>query len=73
MPESTYPLIGNAGVSTVPNSARICMIEAARSGVLSIEKLEAMTAVCSVGLNMIASGGATAARARGGAVGGEVR
>ena len=29
------------------------MIEAAEKGVLSIEKLEAMTAVCSVGLDMI--------------------
>lgn len=29
------------------------MIDAARSGVLTIEKLEAMTAVCSVGLDMI--------------------
>ena len=37
------------------------MIRAAREGVLSIEKLEAMTAVCSVGLDMIAIPGDTSA------------
>ena len=37
------------------------MIAAARSGVLSIEKLEAMTAVCSVGLDMIVIPGDTTA------------
>lgn len=35
------------------------MIEAARCGALSLEKLEAMTAVCSVGLDMIAIPGDT--------------
>ena len=37
------------------------MIDAAVSGVLSIEKLEAMTAVCSVGLDMIVIPGDTPA------------
>ena len=37
------------------------MIAAARSGVLTLEKLEAMTAVCSVGLDMIAVPGDTEA------------
>lgn len=37
------------------------MIAAARSGALSIEKLEAMTAVCSVGLDMIVIPGDTTA------------
>jgi uncharacterized protein (UPF0210 family) len=37
------------------------MIAAARSGALTIEKLEAMTAVCSVGLDMIAVPGDTTA------------
>ena len=37
------------------------MIAAARSGVLCIEKLEAMTCVCSVGLDMIAIPGSTTA------------
>jgi uncharacterized protein (UPF0210 family) len=35
------------------------MIAAARSGALSLEKLEAMTSVCSVGLDMIAIPGDT--------------
>ncbi len=35
------------------------MIEAARCGALTIEKLEAMTAVCSVGLDMIVIPGDT--------------
>ena len=35
------------------------MIEAARSGAISLEKLEAMTAVCSVGLDMICIPGDT--------------
>ena len=35
------------------------MIEAAARGALSLEKLEAMTAVCSVGLDMIAISGDT--------------
>jgi uncharacterized protein (UPF0210 family) len=35
------------------------MIEAVRAGNLTIEKLEAMTAVCSVGLDMIAIPGDT--------------
>ena len=41
--------------------AKESMIAAARSGVLSIEKLEAMTCVCSVGLDMIAIPGDTSA------------
>ena len=35
------------------------MIEAAKCGALTLEKLEAMTAVCSVGLDMIAIPGDT--------------
>ncbi len=37
------------------------MIHAAKTGVLSLEKLEAMTAVCSVGLDMIVVPGDTSA------------
>lgn len=37
------------------------MIDAAQSGSISIDKLEAMTAVCSVGLDMIAVPGDTPA------------
>src|SRR5437763_8596957 len=37
------------------------MIEAAQIGALSLEKLEAMTSVCSVGLDMVAVPGDTSA------------
>lgn len=37
------------------------MIDAVNAGALTIEKLEAMTCVCSVGLDMIAIPGATSA------------
>ncbi len=37
------------------------MIAAAESGVLTLDKLEAMTAVCSVGLDMVAVPGSTSA------------
>jgi uncharacterized protein (UPF0210 family) len=37
------------------------MIEAARKGALTLEKLEAMTSVCSVGLDMVAVPGDTSA------------
>ena len=37
------------------------MIDAVRSGAISIDKLEAMTAICSVGLDMIAIPGDTPA------------
>jgi uncharacterized protein (UPF0210 family) len=47
----------------IPVSEDIGMIEAVRRGALSIEKLEAMTAVCSVGLDMIAVPGDTPASA----------
>jgi uncharacterized protein (UPF0210 family) len=37
------------------------MIDAAESGVLTLSKLEAMTAVCSVGIDMVAVPGSTSA------------
>ena len=40
------------------------MIEAAEAGELSLDKLEAMTAVCSVGLDMVALPGDTPAEIR---------
>ncbi|MBO5915086.1 MAG: DUF711 family protein, partial [Clostridia bacterium] len=43
----------------IPVSEDAGMIAAVEKGVLSIEKLEAMTAVCSVGLDMIAVPGDT--------------
>lgn len=52
--------IGGLSGAFIPVSEDAGMIEAAKSGTLSIEKLEAMTAVCSVGLDMIVVPGDTA-------------
>ena len=52
---------GGLSGAFIPVSEDAGMIEAARSGALGIEKLEAMTAVCSVGLDMIAIPGDTSA------------
>lgn len=51
--------IGGLSGAFIPVSEDEGMIAAARSGGLRIEKLEAMTAVCSVGLDMIAIPGDT--------------
>ncbi len=53
--------VGGLSGAFIPVSEDAGMIEAARSGALSLEKLEAMTAVCSVGLDMIAVPGDTSA------------
>lgn len=45
--------IGGLSGAFIPVSEDAGMIEAAREGAITIEKLEAMTAVCSVGLDMI--------------------
>ncbi|MDP2767903.1 MAG: DUF711 family protein [Candidatus Methanoperedens sp.] len=55
---------GNVGGSSgtfIPVSEDTGMNEAVKSGALSIEKLEALTAVCSVGLDMVAIPGDTPA------------
>lgn len=52
--------VGGLSGAFIPVSEDAGMIEAARSGCLGIEKLEAMTAVCSVGLDMIVIPGDTA-------------
>jgi len=46
--------VGGLSGAFIPVTEDAGMIDAARSGALKIEKLEAMTAVCSVGLDMIA-------------------
>ncbi|MBS5451695.1 MAG: PFL family protein [Coriobacteriia bacterium] len=46
--------VGGLSGAFIPVSEDAGMIAAAQSGALSIEKLEAMTCVCSVGLDMIA-------------------
>jgi uncharacterized protein (UPF0210 family) len=51
--------VGGLSGAFIPVSEDIGMINAARRGALKIEKLEAMTAVCSVGLDMIAIPGDT--------------
>lgn len=53
--------VGGLSGAFIPVSEDIGMIEATRKGLLKIEKLEAMTAVCSVGLDMIAIPGDTPA------------
>lgn len=53
--------VGGLSGAFIPVSEDAGMIDAARAGTLSIEKLEAMTAVCSVGLDMIVIPGDTPA------------
>ena len=53
--------VGGLSGAFIPVSEDQGMIEAAEQGALSIEKLEAMTCVCSVGLDMIAIPGDTKA------------
>jgi uncharacterized protein (UPF0210 family) len=53
--------VGGLSGAFIPVSEDAGMIEAAAAGALSIDKLEAMTCVCSVGLDMIAIPGDTSA------------
>lgn len=53
--------VGGLSGAFIPVTEDAGMIAAARSGCLEIEKLEAMTAVCSVGLDMIVIPGETPA------------
>ena len=53
--------VGGLSGAFIPVSEDQGMIDAAKAGALSIEKLEAMTCVCSVGLDMIAIPGDTPA------------
>ncbi len=55
--------VGGLSGAFIPVSEDIGMIEAAARGALTLEKLEAMTCVCSVGLDMIALPGDTSAAA----------
>ena len=55
--------VGGLSGAFIPVSEDIGMIEAASRGFLTLEKLEAMTCVCSVGLDMIAVPGDTSAAA----------
>jgi len=53
--------VGGLSGAFIPVSEDIGMINAVKSGKLCLEKLEAMTAICSVGLDMIAIPGSTKA------------
>ncbi|WP_423230586.1 PFL family protein [Oxobacter pfennigii] len=53
--------VGGLSGAFIPVSEDAGMIDAVEKGALSIEKLEAMTCVCSVGLDMIAVPGSTSA------------
>lgn len=53
--------VGGLSGAFIPVSEDEGMIEAAQTGALSLDKLEAMTCVCSVGLDMIAVPGSTSA------------
>lgn len=53
--------VGGLSGSFIPVSEDIGMIEAAEMGAINLSKLEAMTAICSVGLDMVAVPGDTPA------------
>lgn len=53
--------VGGLSGAFIPVSEDAGMIEAVNNGALNLEKLEAMTAICSVGLDMIAIPGETPA------------
>ena len=64
--------VGGLSGAFIPVSEDEGMIAAARAGVLSLEKLEAMTCVCSVGLDMIAVPGDTEASTISGIIADEI-
>ncbi len=64
--------VGGLSGAFIPVSEDRGMIDAVKQGVLSIEKLEAMTAVCSVGLDMIAIPGDTEATTISGIIADEI-
>jgi uncharacterized protein (UPF0210 family) len=53
--------VGGMSGAFIPVSEDTAMIEAARVGALSLDKLEAWTSVCSVGIDMVAVPGSTSA------------
>ena len=64
--------VGGLSGAFIPVSEDAGMIEAARCGALTLEKLEAMTAVCSVGLDMIVIPGDTPAEIISGIIADEI-
>lgn len=64
--------VGGMSGAFIPVSEDASMIEAVKMGVLTLEKLEAMTAVCSVGLDMVAVPGDTSAASISGLIADEI-
>jgi uncharacterized protein (UPF0210 family) len=64
--------VGGLSGAFIPVSEDHGMIEAVELGALSLEKLEAMTAVCSVGLDMVAVPGSTSAETLAGIIADEI-
>ena len=64
--------VGGLSGAFIPVSEDAGMIDAAEAGALSLEKLEAMTCVCSVGLDMIAVPGDTPVEAIAGIIADEM-
>ena len=64
--------VGGLSGAFIPVSEDRGMISAVERGILSIEKLEAMTAVCSVGLDMLAVAGDTPASTLSGIIADEI-
>ena len=64
--------VGGLSGAFIPVSEDRGMINAAATGVLTLDKLEAMTAVCSVGLDMIAVPGDTSAATISGIIADEI-
>jgi uncharacterized protein (UPF0210 family) len=64
--------VGGLSGTFIPVSEDLGMIEAVECGALNLEKLEAMTAVCSVGLDMFAVPGDTPAHSLSGIIADEL-
>lgn len=64
--------VGGLSGAFIPVSEDQGLIEAAEIGTLTLDKLEAMTAVCSVGLDMIAIPGDTSASTISGIIADEI-
>jgi uncharacterized protein len=64
--------VGGMSGAFIPVSEDAGMIEAARIGALSLDKLEAWTSVCSVGIDMVAVPGSTSAETLAGIVADEM-
>ena len=64
--------VGGLSGAFIPVSEDEGMIAAAQAGALTLEKLEAMTAVCSVGIDMVAVPGDTTAEVISGLIADEI-